>query len=59
MSETMNVAASGALVQQMRLEVLSNNLANINTIGFKEDRVIHPIISSSVSTIKSSSLSQS
>ena len=40
MSETMNVAASGALVQQMRLEVLSNNLANINTIGFKEDRVI-------------------
>jgi flagellar basal-body rod protein FlgF len=40
MSETMNVAASGALVQQMRLEVLSNNLSNINTIGFKEDRSV-------------------
>ncbi len=31
------VAASGALVQEMRLQVLSNNLANIETIGFKED----------------------
>ncbi len=31
------VAASGALVQEMRLEVLSNNLANIKTAGFKED----------------------
>jgi flagellar basal-body rod protein FlgF len=40
MSETMNVAASGALVQQMRLEILTNNLANINTIGFKEDMAI-------------------
>lgn len=40
MSETMNVAASGALVQQMRLEVLSNNLSNLNTIGFKEDRAV-------------------
>ncbi|MBW2113790.1 MAG: hypothetical protein JRH04_02860 [Deltaproteobacteria bacterium] len=40
MSETMYVAASGALVQQMRLEVLSNNLSNINTVGFKEDRAV-------------------
>ncbi len=38
MSQTMYVAASGALVHQMRLEVLTNNLANINTVGFKEDR---------------------
>jgi flagellar basal-body rod protein FlgG len=36
----MNVAASGALVQQMRLEVLTNNLSNINTVGFKEDRAV-------------------
>ena len=40
MSEAIYVAASGALVQEMRLEMLSNNLANIDTIGFKEDRAI-------------------
>lgn len=40
MSETMYVAGSGALVQQMRLEVLSNNLSNVNTVGFKEDRTV-------------------
>jgi len=30
---------SGTLAQEMRLEVLSNNMANVNTVGFKEDRV--------------------
>jgi flagellar basal-body rod protein FlgF len=38
--EAIYVAASGALVQKMRLEILSNNLANINTTGFKEDRAV-------------------
>lgn len=38
MSESIYIAASGALTQQLRLEILSNNLANLNTIGFKEDR---------------------
>jgi flagellar basal-body rod protein FlgF len=38
--EAIYVAASGALVQEMRLEVLSNNLANIETVGFKEDRSV-------------------
>ena len=38
--EAIYVAASGALVQEMRLEVLSNNLANVQTIGFKEDRTV-------------------
>lgn len=38
MSESMYAAVSGALTQQLRLELLSNNLANLNTIGFKEDR---------------------
>jgi len=38
--EAIYVAASGAVVQEMRLEVLSNNLANINTVGFKEDRAV-------------------
>jgi flagellar basal-body rod protein FlgG len=30
---------SGTMSQEMRLEVLSNNMANANTVGFKEDRV--------------------
>ncbi len=38
--EAIYTAASGALVQEARLEVLSNNLANINTIGYKEDRAV-------------------
>jgi flagellar basal-body rod protein FlgG len=37
MSGAIYVSANGALSQQMRLEVLSNNLANMNTVGFKED----------------------
>lgn len=40
MNEALYTAASGALVQQIRLEVLSNNLANVNTVGFKGDRTI-------------------
>jgi flagellar basal-body rod protein FlgG len=39
----MYLAAAGALVQQLRLEVLSNNVANINTIGYKGDRSIFQI----------------
>ena len=36
MSYGMYVSAAGAATQQKRLEVLSNNLANVNTPGFKE-----------------------
>jgi flagellar basal-body rod protein FlgG len=36
----MYLAAAGALVQQMRLEVLANNIANINTIGYKGEKSI-------------------
>ena len=32
------IPLSGALIQEKRLEVLANNLANINTTGFKKDR---------------------
>jgi flagellar basal-body rod protein FlgF len=38
MSEGIYTATSGAIAYQMRLEVLANNLSNINTVGFKEDR---------------------
>jgi flagellar basal-body rod protein FlgF len=40
MSEAMYVAASGTLVNQIRMEVLANNLSNVNTVGFKEDRSV-------------------
>jgi flagellar basal-body rod protein FlgG len=36
----MYLAAAGALVQQMRLEMLANNVANINTIGFKGEKPV-------------------
>ncbi|MGE5416739.1 MAG: flagellar basal-body rod protein FlgF [Acidobacteriota bacterium] len=34
------IAASGMMVQQARQDVLANNLANLNTAGFKKDRAI-------------------
>ena len=40
MSGGMYLAAAGALVQQMRLEVLANNVANISTIGYKGEKSI-------------------
>ena len=38
MSGGMYLAAAGAMVQQMRLEVLANNIANINTNGYKGEK---------------------
>ena len=38
MSGAVYQAAAGALLQQMRMDMLSNNLANINTTGYKADR---------------------
>ncbi len=40
MSGTVYQAAAGALVQQMRLDLLSNNLANVNTAGYKADKPV-------------------
>ena len=40
MSGGMYLAAAGAMVQQMRLEVLANNIANINTNGYKGEKTI-------------------
>ena len=39
MSGTVYQAAAGAMLQQMRLDVLSNNLANVNTVGYKADKL--------------------
>ena len=38
MSGTIYKAAAGALLMQRRLDMLSNNLANVNTVGYKADR---------------------
>src|SRR6185503_9159709 len=32
-------SASGMMAQQLQMDVLSNNLANVNTTGFKKARV--------------------
>ena len=39
MNEGIFIAASGGMKQQRKLEVLSNNLANVNTPGFKKNRM--------------------
>jgi len=39
MSEAIDGVLNGALIQEMRLSILSNNISNINTVGFKEDRL--------------------
>jgi len=49
MSGEISGILSGTMAQEMKLEVLSNNMANANTVGFKEDRVFRiPKTSSSV-----------
>lgn len=37
-NSAMHVAKTGLDAQQMRIQVISNNLANVNTTGFKRDR---------------------
>jgi flagellar basal-body rod protein FlgF len=43
MSGGMYLAAAGALVQQMRLDLLANNVANINTLGYKGDKAVFSV----------------
>jgi flagellar basal-body rod protein FlgG len=38
MSGSIYMAATGALAYEKQLQLLSNNLANVNTAGFKKDR---------------------
>jgi flagellar basal-body rod protein FlgG len=38
MNPALRAAASGMMAQQLRTEVISNNLANVNTTGFKRSR---------------------
>ena len=34
----LNIAATGMLAQQLNVEVISNNIANMNTVGYKRQR---------------------
>lgn len=43
MNRGIYVALSGTLAQQKRLDVLTNNLANVNTPGFKKDKAVFKI----------------
>jgi flagellar basal-body rod protein FlgG len=40
MSEAIYTVGSGSILQQMRLEVLANNLANVNSSGYKVERPV-------------------
>ncbi len=40
MSGGIYIPLSGALIQERCLDILANNLANVNTTGFKEDRPV-------------------
>ena len=39
MSNAMHVAKTGLNAQNSRMQVIANNLANVNTTGFKRERV--------------------
>lgn len=43
MNQAMHEIVSGFLVQEIRLEVLANNMSNINTSGFKGDSVFFQV----------------
>jgi len=44
MSDGVYRAATGALIQQYRMDILANNLANVQTAGFKEERTHFKLI---------------
>jgi len=39
MDQGMYTAAAGAIAMEERLTIISNNVANLNTIGFKKDHM--------------------
>ena len=40
MHEGLIIAASGGIKQQVKMDVLANNMANINNAGFKSDGLV-------------------
>ncbi|MEI7942282.1 MAG: flagellar hook-basal body complex protein, partial [Candidatus Riflemargulisbacteria bacterium] len=39
MTRSMWISATGMMAQQLTIDVIANNLANVNTTGFKKSRV--------------------
>ncbi|BBO88280.1 flagellar basal-body rod protein FlgF [Desulfosarcina ovata] len=52
MNGGMYLSASGAMVQQLRLEMLANNVANINTIGYKGEKSVFRVSEAASSTVQ-------
>ncbi len=40
MSGDLYLLSAGALLQQMRMDTISNNLANVSTTGYKQDKIV-------------------
>lgn len=40
MDEGIYIAAAGGMKQQQKMDIISNNLANVNNVGFKKDQAI-------------------
>src|SRR5215471_9937730 len=40
MLDSLYISATGLMAQQLNLDAISNNLANVNTTAFKRDRVV-------------------
>ena len=38
MTKSLSIAATGMMAQQLNVEVISNNIANLNTTAFKRQR---------------------
>lgn len=53
MSGAIYMGASGAVVQQLRLEILANNLANLGTSGFKRDLAVFSAAAPEAQTARS------
>ena len=59
-SAAMHIARTGLDAQDMRMRVISNNLANVNTTGFKKDRASFETLAyQSVTTAGASSTAES
>ena len=43
MDASLWIAKTGLTAQQTRMQVISNNLANVNTTGFKKDRAVFEV----------------
>ena len=52
MDGTLFIAASAAIDHQKRLEVITNNLANVNTAGFKADGLAFQLESSRINQVQ-------